>query len=82
MDSTILEKLTEYVVNDILKQRKRIIDPNTKLISTGLIDSFSLVDLAIFVEETYGVRIEDSELNSQTFDTVSELARLVQIRQR
>lgn len=82
MDSTILEKLTEYVVNDILKQRKRIIDPNTKLISTGLIDSFSLVDLAIFVEETYGVRIEDSELNSQTFDTVSELARLVQSRQR
>ena len=82
MDSTILQKLSEYVVNDILKQRKRVLDPNTKLISTGLIDSFSLVDLAMFVEETYSVKIEDSELNSQTFDTMNELAKLVESRRK
>ena len=50
------------------------------LISSGLIDSFSLVDLALFVEDTFGVRIEDSELASDVFDTLSELTVLVEKR--
>jgi len=38
------------------------------------------VDLAMFVEDTYGVRIEDTELNADTFNSLAELAGL--IRQR
>jgi len=36
------------------------------LISSGLIDSFHLVDLSLFVEEKFGARIDDSELNKDT----------------
>ena len=50
------------------------------LISSGLIDSFSLVDLALLVEDTYGVRIDDSELNADTFDTLEQLAALIRSR--
>jgi acyl carrier protein len=39
------------------------------------------MDLAMFVEETYGVRIDDSELNADTFDTLEQLAALVRARQ-
>jgi acyl carrier protein len=82
MDAEIIEKLTNYVVNNILKQSKRVLDPNTKLISSGLIDSFSLVDLAMFVEEAFDVKIEDSELNSQEFDSLKELAEMVEARRK
>jgi RNA polymerase sigma-B factor len=40
-------------------------------------DSFSLVDLALLVEDDFGVRIEDTELNAETFDTLNQLARLI-----
>jgi acyl carrier protein len=50
------------------------------LISSGLVDSFSLVDLAIFVETQFGVRIHDTELSAQVFDNLNALAQL--IRQR
>ena len=45
-----------------------------------MIDSFHLVDLALFVEEEFGVRIEDFELNADTFDTLAQLAALIEER--
>ena len=73
--------LAEFVAGEILKQPGRAIEPSQALISSGLIDSFSLMDLALFVEDTFGVRIEDTELNADTFDTLSQLATLIQSRQ-
>ena len=71
----------DYVSSSILKQSKRKIRADEPLISSGLIDSFSLVDLALFVEDTFGVHIDDTELNAQTFDTLDQLANLIQSRQ-
>ena len=53
----------------------------SKVISSGLIDSFHLVDLALFVEDRFGVRIDDTELNADTFDTLEQLVELIHQRQ-
>lgn len=79
--SEMIEKLATYIAKDILKQPKRIITPSEKLISSGLVDSFSLVDLGLFIEDSFGVRIEDTELNADTFDSLEQLAALIQSRQ-
>ena len=74
--------LQKYIAEKILKQPGRSIATDALLISSGMIDSFSLVDLALFVEDTYGVRIDDSELNAQTFDTLNQLAAMIEARQK
>lgn len=74
------EKLAEFISTQILKDPNRSLTGDEALISSGLIDSFSLVDLALFVEDAFGVRIEDSELTSDVFDTLSELTTLIQQR--
>jgi acyl carrier protein len=76
-----ISKIETYIASRILKQSKRKIRADEPLISSGLIDSFSLVDLALFIEDTFGVRIDDTELNAQTFDTLDQLANLIQSRQ-
>ena len=81
MTDTILPQIETYIATQILKQPNRKIAVDEKLISSGLIDSFSLMDLALFVEDTFGVRIEDTELNAQTFDNLTQLASLIQSRQ-
>ncbi len=81
MNETIISGLEQYIVTKILKQPKRKISPDEPLISSGLIDSFSLMDLALFVEDTYGVRIEDTELNADKFDNLNQLAALIESRQ-
>lgn len=81
MNSEITTPLSTYIAKQILKQPNRQLALDEALISNGVIDSFSLVDLALFVEDTFGVRIEDTELNADTFDTLEQLATLIAERQ-
>jgi len=76
----IHDQLSSFIAASILKQPGREIRADEKLISSGLIDSFSLMDLALFVEDTYGVRIEDTELNAETFDNLDQLVALIESR--
>ena len=80
MTLDIESMLSEYIRTQVLKRPKYILGIDDALISSGLIDSFHLVDLSIFVEEQFGVRIEDTELNSSTFDTLAQLSALIQQR--
>ncbi len=81
MNDSMLSELEQYIATKILKQPNRKIKPDEPLISGGVIDSFSLVDLALFVEDTFGAHIDDSELNAQTFDNLNQLITLIQSRQ-
>jgi acyl carrier protein len=38
------------------------------------------MDLALYVEDTFDVRIEDTELNAETFDNLNQLAALINSR--
>ena len=80
MSDSIISSLEKYIAAEILKQPNRTISTDEPLLSSGLIDSFSLMDLALFVEDTFGVRIEDTELNANTFDNLNRLAELVASR--
>lgn len=74
------DQLGKLIAEKILKQPKQKLEPADKLISSGLIDSFSLVDLALLVEETYGVHLDDTELNAGVFDTLEQLKKLILAR--
>lgn len=79
MNETI-SSIEKFIATQILKQPNRRIAADESLISSGLIDSFSLMDLALYVEDTFGVRIEDTELNANTFDNLNQLAMLIESR--
>ena len=80
MSDQILPHLERFIATNILKQPNRTIAPDEPLISSGLIDSFSLMDLALHVEDTFNVRIEDTELNADAFDTLNQLSALIESR--
>lgn len=80
MTEEILSTLAKHIAAEFLKQPDRVLDPDEALLSSGLIDSFHLVDLAMYVEDTFGVRIDDSELNASTFDSLNQLAAFIQSR--
>ena len=81
MKATIIEKIAQYLKNEILQQPDRDIDPEEPLLSSGIIDSFSLIDIALFVEDTFHVHVDDTDLNASTFDSLNELADLIIERQ-
>lgn len=80
MSDQTISSLEKFIATQILKQPKRKIVADEPLISSGLIDSFSLMDLALYVEDTFGVRIEDTELNAAIFDNLNQLSALIESR--
>jgi acyl carrier protein len=80
MTSEIFESLSSFIAKQILKQPERVIKPDEPIISSGLIDSFNLVDLSLYIEKTFSVLIDDTELNRETFDTLTQLTQLIQSR--
>lgn len=80
MTTEIITVLAKFIAEKILKQPNKVITADEALISSGLIDSFSLMDLALFIEDTFGVRVEDTELNAETFDNLNQLAALIASR--
>lgn len=73
----MVEQIIGYITTEILKDPSRQISEDQPLISSGLIDSFGLVDLALFIEDSFGVRIDDVELTASVFDTTQELTQLI-----
>lgn len=80
MKQEIIDRLTQYITSRVLRDPGRALSPEEPLISGGIIDSFNLVDLAIFTEDEFGVHLDDMELNVEHFDSLNQLAELIQSR--
>jgi len=65
----------EYLDED--EAGEMTLDENTPLISSGIVDSFSMVSLKRFLEKKYDVRLPDEEATPQAFDTVTSIMVLV-----
>jgi acyl carrier protein len=50
---------------------------DTPLISSGLIDSLSMVSLKVFLEQTCHLRIPDSDASAEAFDSVTAIVAML-----
>jgi D-alanine--poly(phosphoribitol) ligase subunit 2 len=65
-------------VERYLKRKPKAFDDATALVSGGLIDSMSIVDLILDLESAVGVRIPASEVQPDDFDSVQIIARTIE----
>ncbi len=75
--------ILDYVVKEYLEEGdERTVAEDTPLITGGIVDSFSMVSLKVFLEKKYAIRIPDEEATPEAFDSVERIAALVtRIRQ-
>lgn len=72
----IKEEIKKYIEKNILAASVKI-DVATDLKNAG-IDSFSTVEIILFIERKYGVTIPDDKLVPENFKTIESLAATVQ----
>ncbi len=71
--------IRDYVVKEYIEEGDdREITDTTPLISGGIVDSFSMVSLKMFLEKKCAIRIPDAEATPDAFDTVTRIAELVE----
>jgi len=76
------EVILEYVIDEYVDEDDDIeVQTDTPLISSGIVDSFSMVSLKTFLEKKYSINLPDSEATPEAFDTVDSITALVQKHQ-
>lgn len=74
----LIKVIHDYVVREYLEEGDdREITESTPLITSGIVDSFSMVSLKRFLERKYSIRIPDEFATPDAFDTVKSIAELV-----
>jgi acyl carrier protein len=74
--TTIIADIKKYIESNILSADVKI-DASTDLKQAG-IDSFSTVEIILFIERKYGVAIPDEKLIPDNFKTLQALSAIVQ----
>jgi len=79
MDTGMKDDILEYIRDEYLDEDSGIVvDENTPLITGGLVDSFSLVSLLIFLRQKYNANIPDEKATPEVFDKVTSIMELVE----
>jgi len=65
-------------VKDFLTEQEyiksaEVIDESESLLERGIIDSVGVLNLVSFLEETYGINIDEDDLMPENFDSLSAI---------
>ena len=53
------------------------LEENTPLFSSNLLDSFSMVDLIMFIEKEGGVRLDPADVSLDNLDSIGRILKFV-----
>jgi acyl carrier protein len=76
--ASIKDTILQYVKNEYLESDDdREVTYDTPLISGGIVDSFSMVSLKVFLETNYKIQIPDAKASPEAFDSVNNIVNLL-----
>jgi acyl carrier protein len=76
--ASIKDTVLQYVKNEYLEtDDDREITYDTPLISGGIVDSFSMVSLKVFLETKFNIQIPDAKASPEAFDSVNNIVNLL-----
>jgi acyl carrier protein len=74
----VKDVVLEYIKGEYLEEGDdRELTFDTPLISGGIVDSFSMVSLKVFLETKYNISIPDAKATPEAFDSVNNIVALL-----
>ena len=63
MEQSIKQQVVQFIISNFLfDENQQSIDEKESLLEAGILDSTGVIELIAFIEETYGIKIEDEEI--------------------
>ena len=70
-------KVEKFIIEQFIFEDDQKIGPDDSLLETGTIDSTGILELVLFLEETFTIKIEDEDLVPDNLDSVNKIAAFV-----
>ena len=74
---TIRKGLKDFICRELLRNPDYPLTDDEELITGGLIDSFALAQVGVFIEKAFGVYIPDNDLTVENMNTLRQMADCV-----
>ncbi len=72
-DKTVRETIRAFITRELIRDERYDLRDDEAIVSAGLIDSFALAELGVFVEQTFHVYIPDPDLTVAKMDTLNQI---------
>jgi len=73
----ITDTLLEYILSKSDLDKLNEIPLDESLLVAGVLDSFAIVELVIFIESKWSITIEDSEFTTEKMGSVNKMTTLI-----
>ena len=70
-------EIRNFIVENFLYGQENGLEDDISFMEKGLIDSTGVLELVAFVEERYGISLEDEELIPENLDSINRLSAFV-----
>ena len=77
-EADVRERVWTFVVENFLYMRPTFkVGPDDSLLGRGVFDSLGILDVIGFLEDSFGIKVEQQEITAANFDTLNAIARFV-----
>ena len=66
-DADVRQKLRAYITQELIRDAAYPLTDSEGIITAGLMDSFALAEMAVYVEQAFGVYIPDPDLTAVSY---------------
>jgi len=73
----ILDTIRGYIVENILFGDGQMLESDTSLHESGVLDSTGILEVITFVEEEFGIHIADDEVVPENLGTLGQISSFV-----
>ncbi len=72
------EKILEFLYDESLKDEFEDLDHDDSLLELGIIDSVKMMEMISFLEENFGIEVDDEELMPENFDSLNAIVAFIE----
>ena len=76
-EATIRRQMRAFILNELVREPDYPLRDDEGIISSGLMDSFALAELGVYVEDEFDVYIPDADLTVAKMDSLNQMVTRV-----
>lgn len=73
----IMSDVKNFLYDENFEEEFKTLDVNESLLEKGIIDSVKMLELISFLEEKYGIKVDEDDLYPENFDTIVAIENYV-----
>jgi len=78
---TLQQQIRDFVTSNFYVADPNTLEDRTSLLDQGIIDSTGVLEVIMFIESTFGLTVEDSEMLPENLDSIERIAAFVARKQ-